>query len=129
MPYLKTGRKRELMLEKKRANTDGDYNYLYTREYLKVFIAKPEYATIALLAKAAVTGRRVDGVEQLEDLLTMLGVPLLDRQAARLLAYVEFYTRIGRLYEQNCITSNGDLDEYAEAERAIQEKFNRTEVK
>lgn len=125
MPYLKPGRIKELMLEKKRANTDGDYNYLYTRQYLKYFIANPSYASIAKIAKSAITGRSIEGVEQLEDLLTLLGIPLLDRQAARFLAYVEFYARIGRRYEDQCIVQNGDLPEYLDAERAIQEKFGK----
>lgn len=123
MPYLKTGRKKELMVEQKRANTDGDFNYLYTREYLRAFIAKPEYAMIALIGKAAISPKRIEAVEKLDDLLGFLGASLLDRQTARLLAYLEFYARIGRRYETECIVRNGDLDEYIAAERIIQEKF------
>lgn len=123
MPYLKLGRKKELMTEPKRASTDGDFNYLYTRAYLKTFTANPSYATIALIAKTSMTGRGIKEVEDLDWDLRTRFVPDLDVQTARFVAYVEFYARIGRLYEQYCITANGDLEEYKEAELAIQKKF------
>lgn len=128
MPYLKTGRKREVASEPQRANTDGDFNYLYTRAYLKAFTANPSYGTIALLAKAAIDPKKHDLVERIDDLLTLLLVSDLDRKAARLLAYLEFYARIGRMYEKQCIIANGDLEEYKAAEQAIMEKFKTVTV-
>lgn len=126
MPYLESGQKKELMTEPKRATRDGDFNYLYSRAYLKAFIANPSYATIALIAKAAIEPKKLDGVERVDDLLTVMLVSDLDRKAARMLAYLEFYSRIGRLYEDQCIIKNGDLEEYKAAELAIQEKFGAT---
>lgn len=128
MPYLKLGRKKEVMVERKRAATDGDYNYLYTREYLKAFIANPSYGTIATIAKAAIAPHKLEGVLDLEHLLTMLLVSELDRKTARLLAYLEFYARIGRMYEKQCIIANGDLEEYQAAEQAIMAKFGTVTV-
>lgn len=127
MPYLKRGRKKEIMVDRKNANTDGDFNYLYSREYLKYFIANVSYAAIARIAKSAIKPQKIEGVEQLEDLLTFLGVPEIDRQVARMLAYLEFYERVGRLYEDHCIAVNGDLEEYEEAQRAIIRKFGDLE--
>jgi hypothetical protein len=123
VPYLKFGRKKEVRSERRRANTDGDFNYLFTLEYLEAFTANPSYATIAKIAKAAIQPKWIEGVLILDDYLTVNGVPLIDRQAARLLAFVEFYRRIGAKYEEECITRNGDLAEYREAELAIQKKF------
>ena len=123
MPYLPEGRKKEVGSEPKRANTDVDFNYLYTREYLREFIANPSYATIAKIQKAALRPRKIESVFHLDNLLTVLGVTADDREAARLLAYAEFYARIGRKYEDQSIAHNGDLVEYAEAERAIAKKF------
>lgn len=123
MPYLKEGRKKEVGSEPKRANTDGDYNYLYTLEYLKAFTANPSYATIAKIRKASINTGKIDGVFHLDNFLAVLGVPALDRQVARDLAFLEFYYRIGRKYEDQAIAHNGDLVEYAEAERAIATKF------
>lgn len=123
MPYLKEGRKKEVKAERKRANTDGDYNYLYTVEYLEAFTANPSYGTIAQIVKASIEPHKLAGVEALEEFLTVNAVSLIDRKAARLAALLEFYARIGRKYEKECIVTNGDLDEYKRAELAIQEKF------
>lgn len=129
MPYLKTGRKKEVGSEMKRANTDGDYNYLFTREFLRAFIAEPCYATIARIQKSVLHPAKLDSVGALDNLLTFLGIPAIDREAARLLAFAEFYARIGRKYEDQAIAHNGDVEEYAEAERAITKKFALAEVK
>lgn len=129
MPYLKFGRKKEVRSERKRASTDGDFNYLFTVEYLEAFIADPCYATIARIGKAAKDPRKMPGVEALEEYLTVNGVPLADRVEARDEALAEFRRRIVAKYEDQSIIANGDLEEYIRAERAIQEKFAKAEAK
>lgn len=129
MPYLKPGRKKEVRSEHKRANTDGDFNYLFTVEYLEAFIANPCYATIAKIGKSARDPHKLSGVEALEEFLTVSGIPLADRIEAREEALAEFRRRIVAKYEDQSIIANGDLEEYIRAERAIQEKFAVVEAK
>lgn len=123
MPYLKEGRKKEVKAEHKRATDDGDFNYLYTVEYLEAFTENPCYATIAKIGKAAIDPTKLPGVDALEAFLTFNGIPALDRREAREEALAEFRRRIVAKYEDQCIIRNGDLEEYIRAERAIQEKF------
>lgn len=129
MPYLAEARKALVSIKRLLATEDGDWNFLYSVEFLEAFIEKPAYATIARIGKAALDPRKLAGVEALEDFLTVNGVPALDRQAARLLAFMEFYGRIGRMYEDECIKKNGDLKEYKRAEQVIKEKFAIAETK
>lgn len=123
MPYLNEGRKKELLTEPQRANTDGDYNFLFTQEYLKVFNANPSYATIALIKKASIRPEAIASVDHLERTLMFNGVISIDRIAARELAFLEFYHRVGYIYELRARENNGDLASYQEAFRAINEKF------
>jgi hypothetical protein len=122
MPYIKKGRQKELLCEPQRANNDGDWNFLYTREYLKAFIAEPGYKTIALIRKASLTPSKLEGVKKVEDLLTVQGVNQLDRIVARDLAFAEFYRRVGAIYEEGAKNINGDLEAYEDALRACREK-------
>ncbi len=125
MPYLKDGRKKELLTEPQRANTDGDYNFLFMQEYLKSYINKPSYSTIALIRKASITPSKVEGVKAIEDLLTVQGVSQLDRIVARDLAFQEFYRRIGSMHEEEAQMSNGDVELFDEALRVMLERFTR----
>lgn len=129
MPYLNKKRKEDVKASRQRANEDGDWNYLYSVEYLEAFMANPCYATIARIGKSAIEPRKLPGVEALEDFLTVNGVPALDRREAREEALAEFRRRIVALYEDECIKRNGDLDEYIRAERVILEKFAAVESK
>lgn len=123
MPYLVEGRKKELLTEPQRAITDGDFNYLFTLAYIKVFLANPGYTTLARIRKASLMPLRLEEVEAVENLLIVNGVSVMDRIVARDLAFTEFYSRIGRNYEENCIAINGDITQYHDAEKAIIEKF------
>lgn len=123
MPYTKPGRRREVIAERKRATEEGDWNLLYTIEYLDAFIANPSYATIHKIGKAAKHPQRLEGVGALEDFLTVNGVSAEDREEARDEALAEFRRRIVGLYEDHCIELNGDLEEYKQAQIAIIRKF------
>lgn len=123
MPYLLEGRKKELTVEPQRAETDGDYNFLFTRAYLKRFISDPSYATIALIRKAALHPPVLKTVDDIECMLYDKKVPWLDREVARSLAFTEFYDRIGKRYEELAAVKNGDLVEYEQAFLAMIEKF------
>lgn len=128
MPYLKLGRKKELLTEPKRANTDGDWNYLYTVAFLKEFISRPEYATIARIRKSVHDPRKVKGTDDVDDFLIVQGVSALDRQTARELAFAEFYERVGKLYEKLARERNGDVQEYVDAIAVIANKFQTAEA-
>lgn len=124
MPYTKIGRRKEVIADRRRATEEGDWNLLYTREYIEAFVAKPCYATIHRIGKAAKKPKYLAGVEALDEFLAVFGtVSEDDRQEARDEALAEFRRRVVALYEDNCITQNGDLGEYQEALRVIQEKF------
>ena len=118
MPYLPTGRKKELLVEPQRAKEPGDFNYLFSQAMLKHWL-KPEhqrYKTIHQLRKSVVNPAIVDEVDDIDNLLVVLGVPQLDRETARELAFLEFYRRIGSYYEDLAIEKNGDLEEYQKAQ-------------
>lgn len=123
MPYTPQGRRKEVIADRKKATEEGDWNLLYTTEYLEAFIAKPSYATIHRIGRAAKNPHRLPGVEALEEFLTVNGIPLEDRIEARDEALAEFRRRIVAKYEDQCIIKNGDLEKYIQAERVIQEKF------
>jgi hypothetical protein len=123
MPYLAEGRKKELNTEPQRASTLGDYNYLFTKAYIKAFIDDPSYAMIAMIRRASLQPQNLEAVFDVENLLVEKEVHLLDRIVARDLAFVEFYDRIGHNYEVYARVKNGDLPEYNDAERAIIVKF------
>lgn len=129
MPYLKQARKQEVKARHQRATEDGDFNYLYTVEYLEAFIANPSYATIARIGKSSIDPHKLPGVEALEEFLMVNGVPALDRREAREEALAEFRRRVVALYEDECIKRNGDLDEYTKAIGVIREKFALEESK
>lgn len=130
MPYTKPGRRKEVIADRKRATEEGDWNLLYTNEYLEAFIAKPSYATIHRIGKAATKPKYLPGVEALDEFLSTFGfVSEDDRTEAREEALAEFRRRVVALYEKQCIVANGDLDKYIQAERVIQEKFATVEAK
>ncbi len=118
-----------MISERKRATESGDWNLLFSTEYLEAFIAAPCYATIHKIGRAAKFPHALAGVEALEDFLTFMGVPIEDRVEARDEALAEFRRRIVAKYEDQCITKNGDLEKYIQAERVIQEKFAAAETK
>lgn len=131
MPYVECGRQAELRTEPERARTAGDYNFLYTQEYLKAFIANPSYFTIALIRKSsgAPWDDVIPGVAAIDNLLCKLNVSVMDRGIARELAFMEFYRRVGVAYETLAMHKNGDLELYERALTACAEKFNPAGVK
>ena len=129
MPYIKEARKQLVKVKKQAATEDGDWNFLYTVEYLEGFIANPCYATIARIGKAAIDPHKLPGVEALEEFLTVNGVSALDRREAREEAMAEFRRRVVGLYEDKSIERNGDLEEYKRAIKAINDKFSTAEAR
>jgi len=125
MPYLSDDRKAILTTDVMQAKEEGDYNYLYSVAYLKEFLKEPRYKTIAKIRRASMVPHTYESVGDIEDRLVFLGVPEIDREVARDLAFLEFYNRIGRMYEDFAIEKNGDVKEYPEAEDCINELIDR----
>lgn len=122
MPHLTQNRIKDLKERPDRAFTDGDYNALYFIEYLRLFNDTPKYATIALIHKASETPSKSIAISNLEDLLTFKGVSLMDRITARRLAFMEFYSLIGRKYEDLAMKRNGVMEELDKAFTMIEEE-------
>lgn len=127
MPYIESGRQKELLTEPERAVTEGDYNYLYTVAYLNWFIDSPSYATIHAIYKASIWPGSDLRVGVVESLLSKKGVSGSDLLAARALGFKEFYERIGKNYETYARVKNGDLPQFQRAEQAIINKFKSVE--
>lgn len=125
MPYLDEKRKKELDENPYRASTPGDLNYLFTVEYLNIWIKTQRYMTIHLLKKSVKDPSCIYDIEQLSKKLSPQYSA--DLETARELAFLEFYRRIGAEYEDMCITKNGDLKEYQEAQELMDKKFNQGE--
>lgn len=125
MPYLKSDIKEILNADPMQAKNAGDYNYLYTVAYIKEFLKEPRYVTIAAIREASIAPVHLDSVEEVESYLRELGVSVIEREVARDLAFLEFYHRIGRQYEDFAIEKNGDVKEYAEAEDCINELIDQ----
>jgi hypothetical protein len=117
MPYIPTSSRN--ILKDLTIHTDvvGDYNYLYTLAYLKVWLKEgnQRYKTIHALKKASMFPSSLDEVSQVEIRLKDMGVPMTELEVARALAFDEFYRRIGVEYEDLAIDKNGDLPEYQQA--------------
>jgi hypothetical protein len=114
MPYLNDERKAILDLDPMQAKDAGDYNYLYTISYLKEFIKEPRYKTIA-----KINSGWLPLIMAVSDTLSHLGLTSTEQGEVRRIAFLEFYHRIGRLYEDYAIEKNGDVKEFAEAEEVV----------
>lgn len=117
MPYLPQERRIFLRDNPQLANTEGDLNYLFTLKYLDEFIKEPRYHTLARLK----TPLLFKPIQELYSLYTKRGSGFTLNQVvmAMEVAYIEFYRRIGSLYEEYAMEKNGDLDEYLQAEQLI----------
>lgn len=104
MPYIDPIRREEIHKAPSDAITRGEHNFVKTEEMLKVWNAEPRYDTLDKLA---------------ED------VEFTTEQ----LAFLEFYIRVGRSYENEAINKNGDLEGYTEAYKHLndlaRERFNK----
>jgi hypothetical protein len=112
MPYLAESRRNELDNNQFIDLTFGDLNYLITKRIIEVWKASPRYATIHEIQKAT----RVPSTDgKLWDLRSQLSdeykISLLDFDVAAELAFQEFYSRVGILYEETKAVQNGDLYE------------------
>jgi len=125
MPYLTEDKKKILDTDSMQAKDEGDYNYLFTVAYLKEFLKEPRYKTIAKIRRASLAPHTFDSVGDIEDRLVFLGVPEIDREVARDLAFLEFYRRIGVMYEDFAIEKNGDVKEYMDAEDYVNDLIDK----
>lgn len=127
MPYLKKVDKERLVKNPGAATTPGDWNYLYTTAMIKTWCQKQSYTTIHNLKKSTRNAGLVEDVMEVESLLVAVGVTSEDRMAARELAFMEFYRRVAKFYENQKAADNGDvyegvphsLDHFAVAEPTI----------
>jgi len=128
MPYIDPARRDILKDDPLKANTVGDYNYLFTLAYLKVWLKEgnQRYKTIDALRRASIFPETLPEVKQVTEDLVAIGVPFVDLAIARDLAFLEFYRRIGMDYEDIAIDKNGDLPEYQQAQDLIFEAYGRT---
>lgn len=120
MPYLSENRKKELTTFPERANTPGDYNYLYTVAILTIWNANPRYTTIDLLEDQIEESTLPEIIRVTHELLN-IGIPEKKYKKAYRLAYKEFYLRIGQHYEREKRNENGDLIEYEAAMKHLNE--------
>lgn len=115
MPYVESASRLRIENSLDGVQTVGDLNYLLTTLILKMWNAKPSYATIHDLRKELVTEPKQSRY------LNTLRAELADRftvgdvYTASALAFEEFYQRVGRLYEAMKCRENGDVPGYAEA--------------
>lgn len=104
MPYIDPERREILRNDPTKAETPGDTNFLETDAMLKTWNTSPSYTTL-------------DGLGH--------NVGFTTEQ----LAFLEFYIRVGRSYENEAINKNGDLPGYEEAYKHLnqlaRERFNK----
>lgn len=126
MPYLTDKRRKEIFENLKTASGEGDWNFLYTLDYLREWL-KPDnqrYHTIHRIKKASIS-LTSDLTEGTDTLLIGLGVSFKDIITARAAAYDEFRRRVVDPYEEYCIAKNGDIDEYQQADMLLNQKFTK----
>lgn len=119
MPYIPKERREGLKNATLTPETVGELNYLITTRILAEFIANPCYKTIHKLAKQYLDGSNLANVPFLPDHLVN------EVATAKSLAFLEFYRRVGAIYEYHCSDNNGDLPEYQEALEVVNRKFTK----
>lgn len=115
MPHLPLSRKEELRKDPTIANSEGDYNFLYTVAYLTHWLKEgnQRYAQIHLIRKASMQPTYITEVSEVENKL--LNVAIMDRIVARDLAYGEFKRLVVDPYEEYCIKKNDCVEEFIKA--------------
>jgi hypothetical protein len=126
MPYITKSDRDILKDGTVRIDNVGDFNYLFTLAYLKVWLKEgnQRYKTIHALRMAVIFPDTLLEVKQVQERLSMAGAHVIDLSVARELAFLEFYRRVAAEYEDIAIVKNGDLPEY---ERAIELNFELAE--
>lgn len=109
MPHVGKEREEFLAKHKQKATEEGDWNYLFTKAFIKVFGRTTKYKTIHLMRKSIHTPSIIPEVQEVDALLAILNVSSLDRQVAREAAYDEFYAEIGHPYEVQKGVENGNV--------------------
>lgn len=127
MPYLLESRKALLKEDPTKATEPGDFNYLFTLAYLEEWL-KPgnqRYATIHRIKMDAISGPCSEISGNVSSILFKnpeFGIRHIS--TAKAAAYDEFRRRVVDPYEEYCITKNGDLEEYKQAEMALLNKMD-----
>lgn len=129
MPYIPRSDRNILKDETIHTDSVGDYNYLFTLAYLKIWLKEgnQRYKTVHALRKASIFPETIDEVRQVNERLAQTGVPLVDLAVARDLAFLEFYRRVGADYEDIAIDKNGDLPEFEQAQELIFQAYAKTQ--
>jgi hypothetical protein len=128
MPYLPLDRKQELNADPIKATEPGDFNYLFTMDYLREWLTpgKDRYFTIDEIVGAS---RSFDHriTKKTEDMLISLLPDAVNKYAtigkAKKAAFDEFRRRVVDPYEEYCIAKNGDILEYQQAELLLDSRY------
>lgn len=101
MPYIEDDKRRKELDEGDFPKNGGEANYLITtQQIIPAWLASPRYHTIEKLA-----------IEYLQTVSISPWKTISQEvySAARILAFLEFYERVGRPYEDQKIKENGDV--------------------
>jgi len=109
MPYLIEERKKALNQGNRHNLNEGDANYLYTQFFLKRWKLESTYKQIHFFKKLAAHPSFDTEFQEIDHSIRLTGMLDSDRQAARELAFLEFYRRVGSKYEDKKIELNGDV--------------------
>jgi len=102
--------------------TVGDMNYLTTLDILEMFLKEPRYHTIHKIGRFFLFENSYRPDWYFKNVEVRLKFDLIDFQTAKFFAIQEFYSRVGRKYEDLAIKKNGDLDAYKVVLELIEEK-------
>lgn len=101
MPYIKEVKRRQALDSGDLPRDAGEANYVITTQWIiPVWLASPCYDTVQKLATEYLYTTR-------NSLWQTISQEVFN--TARALAYLEFYRRVGALYEDQKIKENGDV--------------------
>lgn len=108
MPYLFQERLDALKRGERSKLNAGDWNALFTLIIIDIWNNDPRYTTIHDLKKAF-NDPKHPFISELHEELINLGISSSDINAAKELAFMEFYRRVGGAYENFKSVQNGDI--------------------
>jgi hypothetical protein len=110
MPQIKQIARDVIDLDLSQVKSVGDMCYAYTKVLIDEFNNEPRWATIHRLRAELYDPPVTSKLYTVEQIMSTK-FTLLDRRTARDLAFLEFYRRVGAVYEDNRASENGDLFE------------------
>ncbi len=113
MPYILKDRAEKLTNNPQLMKDPGDWNWAYTQEYVRIWTAKPSYATFHLISKTIDRPESEPGVWQLTGSLKVF-VGATDLMVARREAVAEFRRRVIAPYEAAKLKDKANTDPYAD---------------